>query len=123
MSSRPGIEIQMDKLLTQFDSELTEAAESVIDEVTKEAVNRLKSTSPKLTGAYAKSWTVKRTGPLEKTIYNKDYAWKTSLLENGHVIKNKKGVFGRSPAHPHIKPVEEWAAEELVARLNRRLPE
>lgn len=125
MANGEGIEIQMTRILDEYSEEVVKATNAAIDKVGKEAVKKLKATSPKKTGKYARSWTMKSeigTGGVHTvTIYNSKHAFLTHLLENGHVIRNKKGTYGRAPAHPHIKPVEQWANNELPAEIEREL--
>ena len=112
-----SVEAQMKELLDTFDHHVQEVVEDAAKESAKECVQKLKATSPKRPGGgeYARSWTSKK---LAKgwVVYNKEYQL-THLLENGHVIRNAKGTYGRAPAHKHIKPVEEWAIDELPRRI------
>lgn len=112
--------IQMKKLLDEYSKEVQDALDDSIKEVSKEAVSKLKSTSPRKSGKYARGWGVKeeKNGAV---VYNKTNWQLTHLLENGHIVRNKKGTYGRAPAYPHIKPVEEWASNELPLDIERRL--
>lgn len=114
--------VQMKKLLDEYSKEVQDALDDSIKEVSKEAVSKLKNTSPRRPGGgrYARGWGVKeeKNGAV---VYNKTNWQLTHLLENGHVIRNKKGTYGRAPAYPHIKPVEEWASNELPLDIERRL--
>lgn len=59
----------------------------------------------KWTGNYANSWTVneKDAKPFNVyTVYTDEYRL-THLLENGHLIVNKKGGVGWSAPRPHVK--------------------
>ena len=116
---------QMNNILSEYSAEVKAATNEAMDVVAKEAVEKLRNTSPKRTGAYAKSWRVKkktvRGGINEITVHNKDHYQLTHLLENGHVIRNKKGTYGRTPGIKHIAPVEQWSKDELVATIEREL--
>ena len=85
----------------------------------KEAVKDLKANSPKLTGKYAKSWTVKKVSEsshgLDVVVHNKKYYRLTHLLEHGHA---KRGG-GRVDAIVHIKPVEERVTRDLENEIKR----
>ena len=71
---------------------------------------------PRKTGVYASGWTKAKDG--ENTIVkNRTKPHITMLLENGHAKRNG----GRVSARVHIAPVEEWAAEELEQRTERRI--
>lgn len=116
---------QIRDILDEYTVELKRATNNSIDVVAKAGVKKLKSNSPKKTGDYARGWAIKRErgkgGINTVTIHNKTEYSLTHLLERGHVVRNAKGVFGRAPAHPHIKPVEEWASSELPAEIEREL--
>lgn len=120
-----SISIQMSKILDAYSDEVRTAANEAIQSVSKECVKKLRNSSPRKTGSYAKGWRVKkvksRGGVVDYVVHNATNGELTHLLENGHVVRNKKGTYGRAPAHPHIKPVEEWANMELPAKIEREL--
>lgn len=116
---------QMDLILKDYNREVISETNEAIDAVGKEAVQKLKNTSPRRKGKYARSWTMKteRGGALKcntVTVHNKVYQL-THLLENGHVIRNAKGTYGRVAGIKHIAPVEDWAADELPNMIKRKL--
>ena len=117
MASTGSVAIQMAEILDAVDKEVQQSARKNIDGVAKEAAQKLRNTSPVKTGSYAKGWGTKKQGEADVVVYNRTDASLTHLLENGHVIRNKKGTYGRAPAHKHIKPVEEWAIDELPRRI------
>ena len=117
MASTGSIAVQMADILDAVDKEVQQSARKNIDGVAKEAAQKLRNTSPVKTGSYAKGWGTKKLGETDVIVYNRTDASLTHLLENGHVIRNKKGTYGRAPAHKHIKPVEEWAIDELPRRI------
>lgn len=104
--------------LEEFKEIEVEQMKEIIDDVAKETVKELKTTSPKQKGKYKKGWKKKVTyeNSVRKrtTICNSVYQL-THLLEKGHAKRNG----GRVPAIPHIKPAEERA----VANIERRLQE
>lgn len=108
----------IEKLINEYGNEVNEACRTVIKRVSHQTVKELKKTSPRKTGAYAKSWAykpVKVSGRItEYTIYNKKPGL-THLLENGHG--------GKSPASakPHIKPAEDFAIKELERQIIEEL--
>lgn len=106
--------------LDTYSDEVREQLQEVVPEVMKEAQKRLRSSSPKRTGGYAKGWKVKtentRIG-VTSVLYNAEKPGLTHLLENGH----PKTGGGRVEGIPHIKPVEEWATEEALKRLEEAL--
>lgn len=120
-----SIAVQIQKILDEYNEDVKQAANQSIEKVAKEGVSKLRATSPKRKGKYARGWGLKREGGIggiiTVIIHNKTAYQLTHLLERGHVIRNKKGIYGRAPAHPHIKPVEEWAINELPAEIEREL--
>ena len=79
------------------------------------------ASAPKDTGAYAKSWSVKKTketsNTLELTVHSKNRYQLAHLLEHGHA---KRGG-GRVAARPHIAQAEENAIETLETEIARAL--
>lgn len=120
-----NISKQAEKIFEEYNRDLVRATNDAIDTIAKEAVTKLRNTSPSNTGKYARGWTIKREkSPLginSVIVYNKAKPFLTHLLEFGHLIRNKVGDFGRSPAHPHIKPVEEWVQTELPQEIEKEL--
>lgn len=119
------IQNQMADILEDYSKEVRRAAADSQDKIAKEAVQKLKNTSPKKSGDYARDWALKRersrTGVPTVTVYNKKHYQLTHLLENGHIIRNAKGEYGRFNGVKHIAPVEEWAASELPQEIEREL--
>ena len=113
MAKTGSVSIQMREILDEFSDKVNEVLEKSADTVSREAVDRLHNTSPRKSGDYARGWTVKKESAKEVIVHNSDHYQLTHLLENGHVIRNKKGTYGRAPAHKHIKPVETWANKEF----------
>ena len=119
---------QMEKILDDYSQEVRRATTNAIDDVAKEAVQKLKNTSPKQAKhrrKYAEGWALKRektsTGVPEVTVYNKTNYQLTHLLENGHIISNGRGEYGRTRPIKHIGPVNEWACDELPKEIEREL--
>lgn len=113
----------VNKYLTQYGQAATGAMFEAIDEVSKEAVKKLKASSRAQFGSgdYAKGWTRKiERGRVNvyATVYgNKPTYALAHLLEYGHVTRNGTGrTFPRTPAYPHIQEVEEWAIDEAIDR-------
>lgn len=124
----PDVGLQVDKILDDYSQELRRATANSMDVVAKEAVAKLKSTSPKGSPhrrKYAEGWGIKREkgsgGIPVITIHNKTNGQLTHLLENGHVVRNAKGTFGRTRPIKHIAPVEQWANDELPREIEREL--
>ena len=110
---------QLAEILDGYDKEVREAVEKDIEKVAKDTAKKLKQTSPKESGEYAKNWAVKNDRRSKTTIvYNKAPTYRlTHLLEKGHVIRNQYGTWGRTGAEPHIAPAEQEAVADLVKKV------
>ena len=117
-----SVAVQMAQLLDEVNKDVEKSAKTNIQRIAKESVQKLKNTSPSKTGEYASGWGTKKQGDADVVVYNRTAPGLTHLLENGHVIRNKKGTYGRAPAHKHIKPVEDWAIDELPRRIIEDIP-
>ena len=119
------ISSQVKDTLDEYSVEFKRAVNNSFDVVAKKGVTQLKENSPKKTGDYAKGWDIvrekTRSGINDVTIRNKTDYQLTHLLENGHVIVNAKGTFGRTSPVKHIAPVEEFCETELPAEIEREL--
>lgn len=122
MAKTGSVSVQMKALLDEIDKDVQDSAKRNIDRIAKESVQKLRNTSPRKTGSYAKGWGTKKEGDMDVVVYNRTNYQLTHLLENGHVIRNKKGTYGRTPGRKHIAPVEEWAVDELPRRIMEDIP-
>ena len=119
---------KIDNLANEIMAGLKEYADLASDDV-KKAVRKAGNTvrkeisenAPKDTGAYAKSWSVKKTketsNSLEVTVYSKNRYQLAHLLEHGHA---KRGG-GRVAARPHIAQAEQSAVETLDSEIAKAL--
>ena len=107
----------MREITKQFDSEFNRKVEEITTQTGRECAKKLKSVSPKRTGKYKSGWTAKKQpGGLHgasSVAYNNKAPGLTHLLEYGH--DNVDG--SRTPAHPHIKKVEQEMNEEYYNKL------
>lgn len=117
MSNGFTIGEQLADILNEYGREVKAVADKEIAAVARESVAKLKSTSPSKSGAYARGWRVKKDRDGSAIVHNATNYQLTHLLENGHIIKNKKGTYGRTNGIKHIEPVEQWANGELVQRI------
>lgn len=119
------ISVQMRKILDAYEDRVENVYEASVSRVSREAVQRLRNTSPKKSGSYARGWTLKkvksRANVTDVIVHNRTDYQLTHLLENGHVIRNKKGEYGRTRPIKHIAPVAEWAENELPNDIERGL--
>jgi len=122
MSSTGSVSVQMKELLDEINEDVRDSAKKNINAVSRECVQKLKSSSPRRTGSYASGWATKRQGDMDVVVHNRTDYQLTHLLENGHVITNKKGTYGRTHGIKHIAPVEEWAVDELPRRIMEDIP-
>lgn len=122
------IEIQMREILENASMEVKRAATEAEDKTAKEAVQKLRNTSPrqkKHRRKYAEGWSIKRerteTGVPVVTVYNKTNPQLTHLLENGHDVYNDKfgPKIGRANGKKHIAPVEQWAQTALPENFGK----
>lgn len=109
--------------MEDFGRDVTEAIGEAMDEVGKEAVKRLKTTSPKKKrngGRYAKGWKYQRDKKsrllIEGRVYNATDGSLTHILEKGHPIIRNGQVVGRVKPQKHIEPVDQWV-EQNFARI------
>lgn len=116
--------------LKAFGVMVDDSVQEVFDEVGKEAVKKLKETSPvnekgKHSGRYAKGWTYERAKKVKGVnmsyVRNKTDPQLTHILEYGHPLVRNGKVVGNVDAIPHINPVAQWVAEEANKRLIERL--
>lgn len=119
---------KIDNLANEIMEGLKEYADLASDDV-KKAVRKAGNTvrkeisenAPKDTGAYAKSWSVKKTketsNSLEVTVYSKNRYQLAHLLEHGHA---KRGG-GRVAARPHIAQAEQSAVETLDSEIAKAM--
>lgn len=113
------LEIYLETTLGACSLAISEAANAAAAEVGKEAVKKLKSTSPKgrKPYAYSKGWRykvqkVQADGTFSIKIYNATYGSLTHLLEKGHPLVRNGTVVGKVAAQPHIGPVNDWVMNE-----------
>lgn len=121
--------VSIDKLAAEIAKGLADYSQEVVEKVNlssekvgKSAVKRLKETSPKRYGKYAKSWTVKTEPevgqPHKRIVHVKAPHYRLAhLLEYGHA---KKGG-GRVEGKPHIRPAEEMVIKEFVAEVEEAI--
>ena len=93
-------------ILNDYSKEIYEEMQIASNNVAKDGVSKLKQTSPKRTGGYAKSWRIKKQQSaygFSSTIYNTK-GQLTHLLEKPHAKRNGRGTV---TPQVHIRPVEQ----------------
>lgn len=107
-------------ILEEYCEEVEKLSKKNARAVAREAVEKLKATSPKRSGEYAGGWKVTKKDKAY-IVHNAKKPGLTHLLEYGHVVRNGKGRVGHANPHPHIASVEEWANQEYQDRMERDL--
>ena len=117
------LEAALKDVMAEYGDDVYKVLGEAVDKVADEAVQKLHSGgSFGGTGAYNRDWTatddpVGRFGK-KKIVHNADHYRLAHLLEKGHVIRNGTArSYGSTRAFPHIKPVEEWAQQELPRKV------
>ena len=106
-------------MLDDYGEDVAECLEEILPKVAKMGKEMLNAQSPKKTGKYAKSWSVKnekRRLDATSTIYSSKPGL-PHLLEHGHLTR--KGTHGGQRVH--IAPVEEEINKEFEDELRRRI--
>ena len=105
--------------LNEYADLTTEGMKESVQKAGKTVQKEIKSTAPKRTGAYSKSWAVKKTNEssraLEVTVHSRNRYQLAHLLEFGHA---KRGG-GRVAAQPHIAAAEEKGIQQLEQEIER----
>lgn len=120
MANTKSVSLQMEAIIEEYTDKVNEVLKRATEQVSTDTVERLQSKSPRKSGEYAAGWTKKTTAKNEVVVYNTHYQL-THLLENGHVIRNKKGTYGRTSGKKHIKPAENWANREFQRKIEEGL--
>lgn len=114
--------------LENYKEEAEKAIGQTLPLVGRETVNELKNTSPKRTGAYARSWTYsmkESRGSRNKNkliVHNKKYRL-VHLLENGHAKRGGGRTKGDNDvkAIEHVKPAQVKAEKSAIERIKDKL--
>lgn len=124
MAQKVSVDQLSDAIMEGLDEYAELAAEEVktaVRKAGKTVKEQIAQTAPERTGAYAKSWAVKKTREssqsLEVTVHSKSRYQIAHLLEHGHA---KRGG-GRVSAIPHIAPAEQASEEQLLTDIEKAL--
>lgn len=122
MGKTKSVEVQMSEILDSIKENVNDALEKAEEEAAQLTKSELRNSSPEKKGQYKTGWTIKRDRKNKiVTVYNSKYPGLTHLLENGHLIRNKRGEYGRAPAHKHIEPAAEKGIEEFTNKVENEL--
>lgn len=104
--------------LRKYSKTLSEEVDQITDDLTKEAVVKIKDNIRKAklvkTGDYLRGW-IRKKVPGGFVIHNRTDYQLTHLLEYGHAMENG----GRTAPVPHIRPVEDWIVNEYEKRIEK----
>jgi len=105
----------IEDITKQYSEEVSRAVDRTGRALAKYGAKKLRVTSPKKTGRYAKSWGYVKSGG--KYVVRAKLYQLTHLLENGHA--NRDG--GRTGGIPHIKPVEDEIGLQAEPEFKKQL--
>ena len=91
MANTGSVAVQMKELLDEVNKDVQASVKKNMDAVAKESVQKLKNTSPRKTGSYAKGWAVKKQGEMDAIVHNRTDYQLTHLLEKPHATGRYKG--------------------------------
>ena len=124
MSRRVKIKALTDTVMQELNAYAKTTSEGMKKAVTKAGATvrkEIQATAPVRSGAYKKSWSVKKTcentNSLQVTVHSRNRYQLAHLLEHGHAKRNG----GRTKAMPHIAPAESLGEEQLLAELERMI--
>ena len=101
-----SLDDQVMNLLNASEAVVRAASKDAAKKAANDTMKRLKRTSPKRKGNYAKGWKVTYQDGAY-IVHNSKLPGYTQLLEKGHDVVVGGQKVGTAPAQPHIKPAEE----------------
>lgn len=118
--------------MQQYTAEVTAEIDRTVADVGQQALAMLKADAPRKKGKgggkYRRSLTMelsKGNGKAGFIAYAKAPQYRlTHLLESGHRTRLKSGIYGKKSfvtGKPHFAPVQAWADEELLRRIEEVL--
>ena len=111
---------QIVQAMTQYSDAVKAEIKSSMESIGDTALQKVKAGSPKHTGKYRRGWkldTKEDAGRISFTVHqSKKNASLTHLLEDGHRTRSKKGWV---KAQPHIRNVEQWAADAVTKAIEK----
>lgn len=115
---------EVEFILSSYSDEVTAQVSAAVRDVAIHCLNRIRSTSPKRTGRYAKGWRFKKIVSLAGRIptyiiHNATDYQLVHLLEFNHA----KASGGRVSGIPHVKPAADAAQDELFFAITAAIEE
>ena len=111
---------QIVQAMTQYSDAVKAEIKSSMESIGDTALQKVKAGSPKRTGKYRRGWkldTKDEAGRISFTVHQKKPTYRlTHLLEDGHRTCSKKGWV---KAQPHIRNVEQWAADAAARAIEK----
>lgn len=98
--------------------------DQIVERTAKRCTNQLRAMSPEGNrGKYKQGWTL-RKGKITNTeayyeVWNKTDWQLTWLLENGHLITNKRGGVGWASAKPHIQNALDFVKPQFLIEMGK----
>lgn len=118
------LEQSIGQILQTFNHSVETSVDYACKECGKVGASLMTKSSPRRSGAYAKSWTSTPTKRGTVYIHNKKHYRLTHLLEKGHKTNFKTGKYGKTrmtSAVPHISKVEDYLQEQFPAMIKKRI--
>lgn len=113
---------EITNILNEYSDEAIKAMPEAAKEAANLCVKTLKNKAPSKSGKYKKSFKKKlkssSSSLTEYTIYSTIPSL-PHLLERGHTIRNKYGVYGVTKAHPHWADAEKAANDKFEDKLKK----
>lgn len=124
MAEKVSVDGLVDAVLNairNYGENVTDTVKGCVLSASETCLQEIQEQSPVQTGRYKSGWQCDVVHESEKriicAIHNEDNYQLTHLLEFGHANVNG----GRTPAHPHIRPAEQRAAEKLGKEISLKI--
>lgn len=115
------IQAELERILDKYADKVNESVDDVAGKIASDTAKDLKQTSPRKSGKYAKGWAVKKDGSGRYIVHNKTDYQLTHLLNNGHVVANQYGTYGRTTGDNHIGKAADKYEREFIDELTNRI--
>lgn len=117
----------IESMLQDYEKDITLITQKAVEDVSKEAVQKLKKNSPRgRTGQYGRSWALQKGKNYKRVVFESTVYSKVPglphLLEKKHrIVDRNNKTHGYSEPKVHIQPVDDWAATELMRRITTKI--